>query len=154
MPVSSRPVALSATLLVLASPTRSALTCTGTYALSPRWRNDIADSPLQYLRSQDRPGRGLLVHCCQRVEGHYMGREHSLRVPREPQEGTFRAVSDLRWRRLTSLRSRLVHPWHEDGVRGSQEGQGPQRPRHLPQGGRKCPAAFRCPAKSTNLVPL
>ena len=28
-----------------------------------------------------------------------------------------------------------VHPWYEDGVRWLEEGQGPQRPRHLPQGG-------------------
>ena len=28
-----------------------------------------------------------------------------------------------------------VHPWYEDGVRGSQEGEGPERPHHLAQGG-------------------
>ena len=47
----------------------------------------------------------------------------------------------------------VVHPWYEDGVRWLEEGQGPQRPRHLPQGGNSMSLA-RCPFSSPPSSPL
>jgi hypothetical protein len=77
-----------------------------------------------------------------------------LRASRTPPPTSARALhgtrtlssSTLRTRRrcallpLSHLRAHvdspalLVHPWHEDGFRGPEEGQGPQRPHHLAQG--------------------
>lgn len=36
----------------------------------------------------------------------------------------------------------IVHPWYQDGVCWSQEGEGPERPRHLAQGRGKCRYAY------------
>ena len=75
------------------------------------WRRqqDRPRSP-RSLRPQDRLRRRLRLHRCQQAEGHHLGREHSLRVPREPQE---------------------VHSRYQDGLRWSQEGQGQERHHHV-----------------------
>ena len=47
-----------------------------------------------------------------------------------------------------------VHPWYEDGVRGSQEGQGSQRPHYLHEGRRMSPfRVFRAPPSSDPSFP-
>ena len=45
----------------------------------------------------------------------------------------------------------VVHPWYEDGVCWSEEGQGPQRPHHVPQGGGTFPRVPACSASTHEL---
>ena len=68
------------------------------------WRTTQSRSQLVwYLWPQDRSGRRILLHCCQRQQGYHLDWWDLVRVLGEPQE---------------------VHPWHQDGLCWIEEGQG------------------------------
>jgi hypothetical protein len=111
VPTSSRPAALNATPSLRASPTRSALTYTVSSAA--RLVPSLASNTPMPTSRRLSPGARILWYApIQKppLPAGYILIWITVRVPREPQE---------------------VHPWHEDGFRWTEEGQGPERPDHV-----------------------
>lgn len=119
--VCSRPVVPSATPSRPAAATRSDPPCTACSAATPApWRVTPTRMPtsrrvssgrrtLWYVQALNATPPGRRSHLVE-MRMTNVTLTLTVRVPREPQE---------------------VHPWHQDGLRWSEEGEGQERPDHV-----------------------
>src|SRR3569833_1425417 len=95
-----------------------------------RWKQD-RPCAARSVRPENGFRRWLRLHGCQQAKGHHLVRRHagtSHRLSPSPHPG----VSILTWPSVRIPREpQEVYPRHQDGLRWSEEGEGPERPDHV-----------------------
>ena len=135
--VFSRPVALSAIPSLQASPTKSAPTSTGESTMfsgSIPHRGAHASTTSSIFGRKTGQSEGFSYTAANVNKGITWDEGTLFEYLENPKKVCgYRHVINAA-RGLIRF-SASVHPRHEDGLRRSQEGQGPERAHHLPQGG-------------------